>query len=266
MHLNYRQKENGMYILSRDDMDEIAKMILDKYMPQVLNNPVSVNTSYLAEEYYGLLIEKRNITKDKSILGLISFGPNKLSFYDKEMQPIEEYVDDGTMFIDLSLSEEQQRARYRFTITHELAHWLIHRSYHSATNQQYQLRKYNPKGFIAPKAPNYIACRSVNIEKGGRVSGEMNDSDWEEWQADNLAAAILMPKETFHWAALNALKYADVNGSYVYINGSNSINSKKKMMILDFVAKTYEVSYQAAHIRLEQLRYFRTVTRGILSY
>ena len=257
MHLGYKQKNNGMYILRRSDMDDIATMILNEYMPQVLESPAPVNVRCLAEENYGLLIENRNITIDRTILGLISFGTNDLPLYDVMMRPIIETVDDGTVVIDTSLLGREQRARYRFTLAHELAHWLVHRSYRSATNQQFQLRTNN--------LSNYIACRSHNVESC-KSHNLTCDSDWEEWQADNLAAAVLMPKETFLWATHDAFQMADVKGNYVYLDGKYRVGYDVINEILSRIAEIYLVSLRAAQIRLEQLGYFRRENKFALSY
>lgn len=89
MHLSYPQKSNGMYILSQNDMNDIAEMVLKGYMPQALKYPMPVDATYLAEEFYGLLIESRTITIDRTILGLITFGRNRLQFYDALLRLIE---------------------------------------------------------------------------------------------------------------------------------------------------------------------------------
>ena len=55
MQLNFPKKENGMYILSRDDIDCIATAILKKYYPQNLESPLPLNTIELLEEGEELL-------------------------------------------------------------------------------------------------------------------------------------------------------------------------------------------------------------------
>ena len=76
--------------------------------------------------------------------------------------------------------------RYRFTLAHEVSHWLIHRPFHSPTNKQYECRTVNQ---------SYIACRSADIENKKHIN--KYDTDWQEWQADSLASALLMPQNTF---------------------------------------------------------------------
>jgi Zn-dependent peptidase ImmA (M78 family) len=41
----------------------------------------------------------------------------------------------GTIIIDASLLGEEQHHRRRFTISHELSHWIIHRQMHYSDNQ-----------------------------------------------------------------------------------------------------------------------------------
>lgn len=50
MELGYRQKANGMYILNRDQMDDIAAMLLREYAPYALEYARPVDIDALAEE------------------------------------------------------------------------------------------------------------------------------------------------------------------------------------------------------------------------
>ena len=69
------------------------------------------------------------------------------------------------MLIEASLTEDnKQYGRLRFTLAHELAHWIIHQKVFAGTG---------------------VAAASYNQEY---------DEDATEWQANYLAQAILMPK------------------------------------------------------------------------
>ena len=95
-------------------------------------------------------------------------------------------IDEGAVIIERTLMGRSNFCRYRFTLAHEVSHWLIHRPFHSPTNKQYECRTANQ---------SYIACRSADIENKKHINRD--DTDWQEWQADSLTAAMLMPRNTF---------------------------------------------------------------------
>ncbi len=123
---------------------------------------------------------------DGSVLGMIAFSDTEYNAYGYGPDGVIE-LEEGNMLIDFSLCGKDCRARRRYTQAHELSHWICHRSYHSPDNRCYEFRK-----------NSFIACRTENIESYRRNDfSQRTDSDWEEWQADSLAAALLMPKVTF---------------------------------------------------------------------
>jgi Zn-dependent peptidase ImmA (M78 family) len=72
-------------------------------------------------------------------------------------------VQPGTILIDISLIENENSGRLRFTLAHELAHWLIHQKIFEDSQQS-----------------------------AAKIDGNIDSQT--EWQADTLAALILMPK------------------------------------------------------------------------
>ena len=71
VQLNYRQKSNGMYILSKQDIDDISAAVLTEYSPKNLLNAIPLDTMDLLENYLGLTVKRKYIgTVDSEILGL----------------------------------------------------------------------------------------------------------------------------------------------------------------------------------------------------
>jgi hypothetical protein len=240
MELNYPQKANGMYILRREQMDDIAHKLLQEYMPSVLERPAPVDIDALAEEGLFLTIKTKTLGLNNSILGLTAFEDVRgVPCCDEMFRPATVDLEAGTVLIHSWLGGLRNRARRRFTVAHECSHWVLHRSYHSPTNQKYTLR--------TQRFP-YIACRSENIEKEHR--GPRTDDEWEEWQADNLASALLMPLAPFRWEADRVIRKCgrryltdEVNHEYIECVGD--------------IADIFRVSKTAAKIRLKQLGYIR---------
>ncbi|MCL2838419.1 MAG: ImmA/IrrE family metallo-endopeptidase [Oscillospiraceae bacterium] len=238
MKLKYNQKSNGMYLLNRRNFDEIAINLLQTYMPEVLGLPRSVNIKRLAEDCLFLTIKDQMLSTNDSILGMTTFADVEVPCYDDCFTPTKLSVREGTILIHSGLLWDGNNTRRRYTIAHECAHWILHRSYHSPNNRQYSFR-----------APPVIACRKENIERS--KFGFQSDNDWIEWQADGLAAAILMPQNTFWQKSKSLLRGY---GKQFLIAGQQSYAGFE---IIEKLSETFEVSKQAAQIRLQQLGLIR---------
>ena len=73
--MHYKQQNNGIYILSRQDIEQIATKTLQEYAPSNLERPTPLNTSDFLTNHLGLLIKYRHICDLQSdILGLTVMG------------------------------------------------------------------------------------------------------------------------------------------------------------------------------------------------
>lgn len=234
MKLNYPQYENGMFKLYKKDFDDIALMVLKEFLPRSVNEPQAIDINYIIRDCLFLNLMSKNIVADKGILGLIAFESISISCLDLAFNPSRIDLQAGDIVIDLSLSGNRMRFRRRFTLAHEAAHWILHRTYHSPIMQPFEFRK------------PYEESMASNVEK--KIHSIFTDADREEWQANSLAAAMLMPKGAFISAAStsNFCKF-DVDGK-IRLDDSDEYNN-----LLDYLSSTFEVSRQAIEIRLEQL-------------
>ena len=72
MELTYPQKSNGLYVLSRMAIEQIATDVLKEYAPQNLEHPLPLDTRDMMENYLGLIVKHAYIGSFNSgILGLI---------------------------------------------------------------------------------------------------------------------------------------------------------------------------------------------------
>lgn len=241
MQLNFPKKENGMYILSRDDIDCIATAILKKYYPQNLESPLPLNTIELLEEHLGLTIKRKYIgTLRSGILGLIVMNDDvEIPSYDDMYRPTVLQETYGTVLISQHLIGRDNIPRRRYTEAHEGAHFILHSDYYNQA-----------KTTIAKRSNNhldYIACRQVEIYKGP----PKGDAEWMEWQADSLAASLLMPKDVFYKFAKNVIRENGVSRGYL-IN-SPYANQRQAFEIITKIAEQFNVSYRAAQIRMLHL-------------
>ncbi len=236
MRLDYPMKPNGMYILKKSDFDTIGELVLSEYMPRALDYPKPIDIDYLAQECFYLDVKHEVIVPDGVILGMMAFADTEFHTVDDYAEPRTIFLEEGTMLVDMSLIGEKNRPRERFTIAHETSHWICHRSYHSPTNQQYDFRRNR----------NLIACRTDCIEQYKRKQKTFTNEYWEEWQADSLAAALLMPRKTFLEACRSVLRTYGVKKDYLPSDYDKYVAGK----IIGELARTFDVSYRAAQIRM----------------
>lgn len=242
MHLDYPMTKSGLFILKKEHFDDIAKKVLLEYQPQALQSPQPLDIEYLAEECLFLDMKSERLSEDGRILGLIAFadtiyngvGPNN------ELHPIE--VPEGTVLLDTSLNDLKHPGRKRFTQAHEASHWICHRSHHSMDKRVYD--------FCKREGCPAIACRSDGLEHPGRNAyGKWTDEDWEEWQANNLAAALLMPKEMFLQTFYDMMRKYGLRSDVLYWNHGSALT----LNVIDDIKHVFNVSRRAVELRMIRL-------------
>ena len=239
MKLEYPMFPNGMYCLRNGDFDAIASMVLGEYLPETLEKPQPVDIDYLIEDCFYLEVKKVHITLEGYILGMMVFDDTKWEYYDRLYRPVVEELKESTMMIDLSLSGDKNLPRERFTKAHETSHWICHRSLHSYDKLPYEFRR-----------STAISCRDASIERY-KYNEEFKRSeyDWEEWQADRLAAALLMPKDPFIKVSQTVIGNCGISNG-VLVKGYNTEASKRA---ISTISKFFMVSRKATQIRMSQL-------------
>ncbi len=156
-------------------LDTIARLsVCENSEAYTCSASQAVPIEKIIENQYGLTIEYLYLTNDGRELGRMICTDGYTTHYNME---INEYaimhVKSGTVLIDASLLEQNaNEGRLRFTLAHELAHWLIHKKIYEDSS--------------------YSAF----------INDDENNEDAIEWQANYLATAILMPsgkvKHSFH--------------------------------------------------------------------
>lgn len=165
-----------MPYLSRDDIEKIAERVVCQYKKIYVPERhmcYMVDATELAE-MLGFKIEYVNITRDGSILGQTSSGRVWTTIYDDNMNQLFYELDGSTILVDKRLlSDPKIAGRKNFTIAHEIAHQIINRECPEMYDTQ-----------------NRTFCDYRRSVKPRKV-----EKDWHEWQADALAAALLLPPD-----------------------------------------------------------------------
>ena len=231
MHLDFPYKKSGLPIIRKNEFDDLAEQILNEYLPEVLKAPKAVDIRFLAEDciVVNILEEKLYL---ENLLGFITFADMILPISDdKEIE-----VSEGTIILNVRL--RSKKTRWRFTVAHELAHWILHRAYHCGNCREYNFRK---MGY------SYIACRTDKTEWGKKnPKVAKTDEEWAEWQADNLAAALLMPKTTFIYAAKQVL----IQHGFDDLRLISGQDVNRGIEVVKELANIFQVSMRAVRIRM----------------
>jgi hypothetical protein len=163
---------------------------------------------------------------------------------------------EGKIGIEQRLEPEanpSRRSRYHFTLAHEVGHWRLHRSYYWRRQTERML-------FDDQTVKPDVVCRSS--ERKNPV----------EWQADNFAGCLLMPRKLVYtaWAEFRPdnqpvsikdlrRRYADwlTTNPFVHrgeiVKGEANKDDAIKEEFCRPLANQFQVSPEAMRIRLEKL-------------
>lgn len=165
--------------LSRADLERIAGTVVTQYYQAISHMgtmPAPVDPVALAKVVLGLETRYLPLSGDGSVLGMACFQETTLEVYNIDGVPFQVELSGRDIVIDCSLQEEDKRGRHNFTAAHELSHHILVRLF--------------PEDYR-----HLLNCRTHVLYRDTRRS-----RDWEEWQADVMAAAIIMPAETISCA------------------------------------------------------------------
>jgi Zn-dependent peptidase ImmA (M78 family) len=208
--------------LPKESIEAAARRLLTdygkKYSP-FIEPPVDVCA--IAESFLGLRLEYVDLEKKygQDILGAITFEKQTV-YINNALDPFE---------------DEQREGRHNFTLAHEIGHWMLHRFDFLLPDP---LRPYDSK--------LTILCRS------------QQKKDPREWQADQFATNLLMPRPMVQktWREIHGNLVMDVGDISAFKGGDDLLASKKKhfALVKEF-AQTFGVSAQAMRIRLADLQF-----------
>jgi hypothetical protein len=217
------------YIKAKE-MDDIAEEILKQYYPDALQVPMSLPIDeYLAN--IGLTKVEGRLTKDSSVFGEMVFKDTEVVFYDSDI-PETKLIRKKTILVDPDVICLRNQGSYNNTVVHESVHWLLHR-YH---NEYKMLFDDNHR------------LSSSKSDRTSLSSSTWSDYDWMEWQANGIAARILMPKKATKQMVQE-----------FFVKYSLEFEQEKKALmfeqVIDDLAEFFQVSRLAVKIRLLQLGY-----------
>ena len=163
-----------MAYLSRQQIEQIADGIICQYRDAVVPDKhlcYNVDPTELAS-LLGYTVDYQYLTRDGSVLGKTASGKIWITVFNPDKSEVLYELDDRTLLIEKRLLlSPRNTGRRNFTIAHELAHQIINRSF---------------------PEPNGVDCR-IFCDYRRSPDSRKKVTDWREWQADALAAALLLP-------------------------------------------------------------------------
>ncbi|MBE6991592.1 MAG: ImmA/IrrE family metallo-endopeptidase [Ruminococcaceae bacterium] len=212
---------------SRCRLDELARSTLDELMPGCSDKPQTTDLYRLADSL-GLAILEGYLSPRGDILGMTVFGQGLVEYVTPSLEYRCEVMEEGTVMLmpDPSL-------RQRFTLAHEISHWLLHRDVFGYGRQALR-----------------CLCRETALF--GDFSPKTQE-DWLEWQANAMASCLLMPVAAFCRAVYDANPHFSARPYLV-----EGIETPSCERTVEHICRTFDVSRTAARIRLRQLGFFRS--------
>ena len=218
-----------MKSLSREDIENIAARVLKAYkkLPETQGGICRIDPEILLKKVLGLNIEYLHLSPDSSVLGITSFEEVEVQIYDESDTDTFFFLDGKTVLVEKELcNDSSKRGRLNFTVMHEGSHQIYKMLY--------------PRDYGVKSPP-----KKLHFYKGG-TEYSRPITDWEEWQANALASALLMPRELI------------ARGMYIFNMGDkikclNRIYKHKTYEKFAYLAELLGVSKQALAIRMKQL-------------
>ena len=214
-----------MACLSRADIEAMASEITRQYREAFVPRRhlcYRVDPLSLAG-LLGLSVRFRPLSADGSVLGMTASGELGIYLPDGRGGEALDMLDGTTVLIEEALTRDPRlRGRLHFTLAHEIGHQLIYRL--------------EPRRFGAD-------CRVLHCRHG---SPHAPITDWTEWQADALAAALLMPED----ALSQAMFCFGLGEKMTVLSRKYSANRYESFCRM---AEYLEVSRSALSYRMEQL-------------
>ena len=160
-------------------LEKIAYEVTKKYDASLLQQSRYVDVYDVIEKILDVPYDWKYISPDQSILGATAFSDGYIwawpkSQYEDGMLPYKVAVDAGTIIIDSTLTENDNRGRENFTVMHEVFHQILHKEY-----------------FTGNEEIHYSYTNEVNSVGHKKLITPM---DFIEYQANYCAASFLMPR------------------------------------------------------------------------
>ena len=214
------------YDLSPKQLEDRACDLLIEFDQERLRKTKPIDVYAVIEKCLDVPYDWKYLTPDQSILGATAFSGGLLwvwpeSKYYEGLLPYQIEVEPGTILIDTTLTEQDNRGRENFTVMHEVFHQVLHK----------KCFRTMPKNYVHP-----TASRTID----GQVRYASYALAMIEKQANACAAAFLMPADL-------------TRNTYKYLYRAAGFNRYNYGFVYNTIKEMAEESQQAMSIRLQTL-------------
>ena len=228
-------------ILSRNDINQIADTIIRDFQGDTRSQFPKTDIDRLAETYLQLSVRYLPLSQDKSLLGLTSYEETVLQL-QLEDHTDEVLVKPNSVLLEkeflrryLKAEEQKRRAlRRRFTLAHECAHQIL-----------FRLEPEDVKASMRNQYSQYKTYDCYDLK---------SKEDWNEWQANTLGAALLIPSH-------HVEKYFERYQGNMPLLCYGGKYPKREQLALSHLTGFFGVTQKTMEIRLKGLGYLKELPR-----
>ena len=225
-------------ILSHKQIEEIAAAVTKDFNEFFFGKEADVvriaratPIDQLANDYLGLKVSFARLSPDGSVCGLTAYADTEYIIEELGVQRTIPLKRNQVLLDESFIKPGQVRklcGKRRFTLAHECAHQILFQM------ESDEVRETCQKKYAARTA---YSLRDLKTRE-----------DWNEWQANVLGAAILMPQKEIDlamWNFASGKSLTNYEGQFSY----------RDRLSLNLICQQMGVSKSAAIIRLRQLGY-----------
>lgn len=221
------------YEYSKKQLEQKSEELIRAFDSERLVKCKPIDVYLVIEKCIKVPYDWKYLTPDQSVLGLTAFEAGYIyvwpePIYYDGLLPDKIEVSKGTILIEQTLTENDNRGRENFTVMHEIFHQILHK----------KVFRTLPKG-------------TIPATEASAIDGKMRYKNYAiymaESQANYCAAAFFMPK------ALITKAFNEIYSSFDDMH----MNSETMDKIIRDLANDFCVSKQAMKIRLIDLDLIR---------
>jgi Zn-dependent peptidase ImmA (M78 family) len=217
--------EHGIPILTVREIEAVATELLRNYCPGVLHKPKTTPVVEIIQRLHertGILFAMEDLgwKETSKVLGKVCFRKK-------------------TLYLDVCL-EHERKAAFRFTATHEIGHWVLHR--YNYKNWKFDTQLPNGDGL---DDDDRTLCR---LEK-------RTQKDWLEFQANVFAASLVTPREMFVFALIETQQAMGIkrNIGHIYLSDAEYSHRDFEMTVTR-LSSVFGVSKESVRVRIKTLQ------------
>ncbi len=219
-------------ILTREDIENIADNVIDDFVVTTGINTGATAIDQLATNYLGLRVTFEKLSNDGKFCGVTAYRDTLLQVkVDGYLRVI--CIKQNQIILDSDFMEvgkiKELCGKRRFTLAHEVAHQILFQM----ENDENKIRLDN----------EYSKREAHTVRQLKTVE------DWNEWQANALGAALLMPRKNVENFMREYKKQADK------LSELQRFFALYEVAIMNNFCQYFHVSKSAAEIRLKHLGY-----------